>query len=73
MRPVMPWDFPFVSSVQRNDIALAHDLIEGLEADAVIADKGHDADHVVQTIVEAGADAVIPTQEQSQNPAVLRL
>ena len=45
---------------QRNDIALAHDLIEGFEADAVIADKGYDADHLVQTIVETGAEVVIP-------------
>ena len=45
---------------QRNDIALAHDLIEGFDADAVIADKGYDADHLVQTIVEAGTEVVIP-------------
>ena len=45
---------------QRNDIALAHDLIEGFEAGAVIADKGYDADHLADTIVESGAEVVIP-------------
>ena len=45
---------------QRNDIALAQDLIEGFEADAVIADKGYDADCLADTIVESGAEVVIP-------------
>ncbi|MGU3400904.1 transposase [Brucellaceae bacterium D45D] len=29
---------------QRNDIAFAHDLIDGIEADALLADKGYDAE-----------------------------
>lgn len=33
---------------QRNDIALAHDLVDGLQAEAAIADKGYDADHLRQ-------------------------
>jgi len=45
---------------QRNDIAFAHDLIDGLDADIVIADKGYDADHLVDEITEGGAEAVIP-------------
>ena len=45
---------------QHNDIPLARDLIDDFEADAVIADKGYDDDHLIQTIVENGADAVIP-------------
>jgi putative transposase len=32
---------------QRNDIALAHELIEGFAAEVTIADKGYDADHCV--------------------------
>ena len=35
---------------QRNDIALAHDLIEGFAAAATIADKGYDADHLCDKI-----------------------
>lgn len=45
---------------QRNDIALAHDLIDGIKADATIADKGHDADHLANRIVGIGAEIVIP-------------
>lgn len=45
---------------QRNDIAFAHDLIDGIEADVTIADKGYDADHLADKIIKAGAEVVIP-------------
>lgn len=45
---------------QRNDIAFAHELIEGLNAGATIADKGYDADHLHDSITETGAEVVIP-------------
>src|SRR5688572_1943645 len=45
---------------QRNDIALAHDLIDGIKADAAIADKGYDANHLANRIAETGAEVVIP-------------
>ena len=45
---------------QRNDIAFAHDLIDGIEADATIADKGYDADHLANRIADEGAEVVIP-------------
>jgi putative transposase len=45
---------------QRNDIAFAHELIDGFDVDVIIADKGYDADHFVNRIVEAGAEVVIP-------------
>jgi putative transposase len=45
---------------QRNDIALAHDLIDGFEAQALLADKGYDADHLCDRIEKAGIDVVIP-------------
>ena len=45
---------------QRNDIAFAHDLVRGFEAQATIADKGYDADHLVDGITQTGAAAVIP-------------
>lgn len=45
---------------QRNDIAFAHDLIEGIDADAAIADKGYDADHLANRIAKAGIEVVIP-------------
>jgi len=45
---------------QRNDIAFAHDLIDGFEAEATLADKGYDADHLVDQIAQTGAQIVIP-------------
>ena len=45
---------------QRNDIAFAHDLVEGLVADVIIADKGYDADHLCDRIAESGGQPVIP-------------
>lgn len=45
---------------QRNDITEAHNLIEGLQTDAVIADKGYDADHLRKAVQTAEAQPVIP-------------
>lgn len=45
---------------QRNDIAFAHALVEGLKASATIADKGYDADHLCDKIAATGAEIVIP-------------
>jgi putative transposase len=45
---------------QRNDIAFAHELIEGFIADVTIADKGYDADHLCDRIAETGSEVVIP-------------
>jgi putative transposase len=45
---------------QRNDITEAHNLIEGLQTDAVIADKGYDADHLREAVQAAEAQPVIP-------------
>ena len=42
------------------DISCAKELIDGLPAQAVIADKAYDADALVQSIRAAGAKAVIP-------------
>ena len=39
---------------------MLHDLIDGIEADATIADKGYDADHLANRIAEAGTEVVIP-------------
>jgi putative transposase len=45
---------------QRNDITQADGLLEGYEAEAVVADKGYDADWLVAQIEGAGAEPVIP-------------
>jgi putative transposase len=45
---------------QRNDIAFGHALIDGIAAEATIADKGYDADHFCEKIAKAGSQVVIP-------------
>jgi putative transposase len=52
---------------QRNDIAFAHDLIDGIEAEATIADKGYDADHLAGRIVDGGAEVVIPPKRNRKH------
>jgi putative transposase len=48
---------------QANDITQSHCLIEGLNAGAVLADKGYDADHLIDAIEKSGAEAVIPPRD----------
>ena len=45
---------------QRNDIAFAHDLVDDIEAGALLADKGYDANHLIEKMNERGAEIVIP-------------
>ena len=45
---------------QRNDIAFAHELVEGFAAGVTIADKGYDADHLCDRIARTGGKPVIP-------------
>ena len=45
---------------QRNDIAFAHELVEGFTAGVTIADKGYDADHLCDRIAQTGGQPVIP-------------
>jgi putative transposase len=47
---------------RRNDIAFAHELIEGFAPDVTIADKGYDADHLCDKIAESGGQPVIPSK-----------
>jgi putative transposase len=60
---------------QRNDIAFAHDLVDGFQPDATIADKGYDANHLIDSIDAVGARVVIPPKrnrnEQRQYDADL--
>lgn len=53
---------------QRNDITQAHALIEGFEADAIIADKGYDANHLREAVVNCGAQPVIPPKSNRRTP-----
>ncbi len=46
----------------------AHGLIEGLAPGAVIADRGYDADHLHDAILDAGAELVIPPRHHRRRP-----
>jgi putative transposase len=41
---------------QRNDITQVHELIEGFEPQAVIADKAYDADHLREAVLANEAE-----------------
>ena len=43
-------------------------LFEGLEAKAILADKGDDADYVVKAAEFIGAEVVIPSKSNRKNP-----
>jgi transposase len=45
---------------QQNDMAPANDLIDGLEAEQVLADKAYDANSLCEKIEAQGAAVVIP-------------
>ncbi|MBF0141820.1 MAG: IS5 family transposase, partial [Magnetococcales bacterium] len=53
---------------QSADISQAHALIEGMNPDMVIGDKGYDANHFVSAIEEMGAQAVIPPRSNRLTP-----
>lgn len=53
---------------QRHDVTRSHELIDGFGPDAVIADKGYDADQVRQAILNAGAEPVIPARSNRRAP-----
>ena len=50
----------FLTQGQTSEYTLANELISGLQADYVIADRGYDSDSFVQAIHAGGAEAVIP-------------
>jgi transposase len=50
------------------DIREAPELIKGLEAQAVVGDKGYDADEFVRAIEAQGAQAVIPPRKRRTQP-----
>jgi IS5 family transposase len=47
-----------LSPGQAGDITFAPELVAGLEAEAVVGDKGYDSDAVVKSIAASGAQAV---------------
>ena len=57
-----------LSAGQLSDIDYAAQLIEHLPTQAVIADKGYDANHFVAKIEATGAQAVIPPRSNRLTP-----
>jgi transposase len=53
---------------QEADVTQAESLIQGHEADAVIADKAYDSDAVVAAAKRQGAAAVIPSKKNRKVP-----
>jgi transposase len=57
-----------LSEGQASDYTKAIDLLDGFVEDAVLADKGYDADYVVDQAKKMGAVAVIPPKKNRLNP-----
>src|ERR1700733_13733092 len=53
---------------QCNDITQAHELINGFEPEAIIADKGYDADHLREAVLPGQAKSVIPPKSNRRTP-----
>ena len=52
---------------QAHDITQADELIDGIESDYVIADRGYDSQRLRERIVEMGATPVIPPRSTGQS------
>jgi transposase len=55
----------FLTAGQRSDDIKALDLLEGRKMEALIADKGYDADYRVNAAKNAGADSVMFYKERN--------
>jgi transposase len=53
---------------QQADVTQAEPLMQGHQADAVIADKAYDSDAVVEAAKRQGAEAVIPSKKNRKVP-----
>jgi transposase len=52
----------FITAGQRSDYTKALELIEGKMMKALIADKGYDANEMVNAAIKVGAKAIIPAR-----------
>ena len=53
---------------QNHDITQADQLIDGMDSEYVIADKGYDSDEFRKTIANSGSVAVIPSRSNRKEP-----
>ena len=51
------------------DCTEACDLIEGIKAEKLIADRGYDTNDIVEAATKAGMQVVIPAQKEPKNKA----
>ena len=49
------------------DCSKANELIEGINADYLLADRGYDTDSVIQQVSDAKMEAVIPPKKNRKN------
>lgn len=57
----------FVTAGTTADCTVATELLEGFEADYVLADKGYDSQAIVDFVEASGAIAVIPPRKNRKN------
>ena len=53
---------------QQHDITQAAALISGINSEHVQADRGYDAEHFRETIIESGSIPVVPYRSNIRNP-----
>ena len=58
----------FITAGQRSDYVKALDLVAGREMEALIADKGYDADYMIKAAKDVGGKAVIPSRSMRKAP-----
>ena len=57
-----------LTAVQEHDIAEADALIENMDSEYVIADRGQGSDQFRESIVSGGAEAMIPSRSNRKKP-----
>jgi transposase len=58
----------FLTPGQRSDYIKALDLIDGFQMEALLADKGYDANYIVDAAASVGADVTIPPRSIRKTP-----
>ena len=53
---------------EASDYTQALDLLDGMKTNAILADKGYDADYVLKAAKSMGAEAVIPPKSNRKSP-----
>ena len=65
----MPVRF-FVTAGTTADCTVAAELIEGFEAEYLLADRGYDTDSIIETAKSSGMTPVIPPKKNRKQPRI---